>query len=311
MILNELSVNDNEMTPEQFGYIMSKFLNLCHILSSERGDRDFYYTEDIFCNGAICECTIRRWLSNPLIPQKEKALFRTIINRKQLIDKKQFLESEMLVEIDENNKESGQGCLFAYEMGEYVVSLCTALIWEKEYINGIYVTAEQDDKKVSVKNCSHTRHVMWMEAEERQKISRMVSSGAELWEKKESLYPHLIFCSCVQKQLEEAHNSLHIKMILKRLQILENYFKHFDGIFNKNDVGYRCREESETVVNNSKLYNLRVFETPCGRKEFFTWHISFSGNFPGRIHFIPDKEHKTGIIGYVGKHLPTGKYTTI
>lgn len=34
-------------------------------------------------------------------------------------------------------------------------------------------------------------------------------------------------------------------------------------------------------------------------------------DFPGRIHFIPDTEHHLGIIGYIGKHLPTGKFSTI
>jgi len=42
-----------------------------------------------------------------------------------------------------------------------------------------------------------------------------------------------------------------------------------------------------------------------------SWHISFSGDFPGRIHFIPDTRKLVGIIGYVGKHLSTKDHTTI
>lgn len=76
-------------------------------------------------------------------------------------------------------------------------------------------------------------------------------------------------------------------------------------------VGYGCRSESESVENNTELRSLRTFRTPYGKEEFFSWHISFAGNFPGRIHFIPDAEHKVGIVGYIGKHLPTGKFPTI
>ena len=98
---------------------------------------------------------------------------------------------------------------------------------------------------------------------------------------------------------------------IELIEILEDYFKDFDGRFDKNDVGYRCRGESETVEKSNDLRRLRVFKTPYGKEEFFGWHISFAGNFPGRIHFIPDAEHRLGIVGYIGKHLPTGKFSTI
>lgn len=74
----------------------------------------------------------------------------------------------------------------------------------------------------------------------------------------------------MKKQLDEARNTLYIEMIMKKLQVLEDYFK-----------------------------------------EYFSWHISFPGNFPGRIYFLPDAEQRVGIIGYLGKHLPTKNYPTI
>ena len=150
-----------------------------------------------------------------------------------------------------------------------------------------------------------------LQRKEREKMFSRVSSGKELWEKRESLYPHLVFCDSVEKQLERAGNSLHIRTIMKRLKILEDYFARYDGSFNKEEVGYGCREESESVENNKETKRMRIFKTPYGKDEFFTWHISFSGDYPGRIHFLPDAEHKVGIIGYIGKHLPTSKFTTI
>lgn len=127
---------------------------------------------------------------------------------------------------------------------------------------------------------------------------------------RESIYPHLIFCDCVRKQLEESRNSLHIKTIMKRLQVLEDYFCDFNGKFDKDKLGFDCREESESVKKNKKLREMRVFKLPDDSEAFFSWHISFSGNFPGRIHFMPDAQKYVGIIGYVGKHLPTMNYPT-
>lgn len=216
-----------------------------------------------------------------------------------------------MAELGGEREASAIGCLVAYETESFVVSMKTAPLWEKEIIRGIYVSAEEDDKEAVVRNCCFVEQVDCLAAEEKKRVIRMVSSGKELWEKRGSIYPHLVFCDCVEKQLEEPRNSLHIRMIMKRLQILEDYFRGFGGKFEKDKVGYGCREESETVKNNQKLRSMRVFELPDKRKAFFSWHISFPGNFPGRIHFIPDAEKGVGIIGYVGKHLPTKNHPTI
>lgn len=166
------------------------------------------------------------------------------------------------------------------------------------------------DEKISAVGCLE-EHLYSLVEKEKSRVRLVVSSGRELWEKREILYPHLRFCDDVQGQLEEARLALHIQMIMKRLQVLEDYFQKFDGRFDKNEVGYGCRGESETVEKNDELRRLRVFRTPYGKEEFFGWHISFAGNFPGRIHFIPDVEHRLGIVGYIGKHLPTGRFSTI
>ncbi len=108
---------------------------------------------------------------------------------------------------------------------------------EKAEIRGKYVSAEEDDKEAVVRNCCFVEQVVSLAAEEKQQIFRMVSSGKELWDKRESIYPHLVFCDCVKKQLEEPRNLLHIKMIMKKLQILEDYFRDFGGKFEKDKVG--------------------------------------------------------------------------
>lgn len=311
MILNELSIMPAENGQKEFNDIMSRFLIVCHKLMLDKKDPDFFYTQELFLEELAPGYTIHDWLKNPQIPKKEKDLFRKMAYKCQLLDKSSFLDSEFITELPDGKRVSTVGCLAAYELESYVVSMCTIPIWVQEEIKGIYVSAEEDDKDASVRNCCLLEHVEHLVSEERQKTFRMVSSGAELWEKRKSIYPHLVFCECVEKQLEEARNSLHIKAIMKRLQILEDYFKDYDGKFEKDKLGYGCREESESVKNNDKLKKMRVFEMPDKSKAFFSWHISFPGNFPGRIHFLPDAEKRLGIIGYVGKHLPTKNYTTI
>lgn len=311
MILNELSMENTEGTEDKFNEIMSNFLKVCHKISTEKNDHDFYCTQELFLVEFVPGYTIHHWLGSDKVPKREKDLFRKMTYKKQLLDKSHFWDSEFVVDRGNGRQESSVGCLAAYEAEGTVVSMQTDLLWEQEEIKGIYISAEEDDKEAFVGNCCFIEHVDHLERVEKEKAFRMVSSGAELWDKRESIFPHLVFCDCVQKQLAEARNSLHIKMIMKRLQILENYFQDFDGKFDKHKVGYGCREESETVKKNDKLRGMRVFKLPDKSEEFFSWHISFSGDFPGRIHFIPDTRELVGIIGYVGKHLPTKDHTTI
>ena len=122
------------------------------------------------------------------------------------------------------------------------------------------------------------------------------------------------FCDEVKEQLQNVKIKAHIRNIMKRIQILEDYFSVFDGKFDKNKVGGDCRDESPSVKKNPELRSYRKFKLPnnCGIKsEYFYWHIDFQGDYPGRIHFLPDSKNKKGIIGYIGKHLPTKKFQTI
>lgn len=311
MILNELSINGSVTDYEEMKRVISSLVKLCQKIYLEKQDLDFYYTEELLTKELISGCTIHAWLQDPQVSQKEKSFFRIIINRRQLIGAKDFLGSELIVEDGDGNKRSAVGCLMAYEMESYVVSMNTSSLWHAAEISGTYISLEDEDRSVSVANCCFEEHLKLIEEKEKNRVKLTVSSGRELWEKREKLYPHLLFCDSVQEQLREARLSLHICMIMKRLQVLEDYFKDFDGCFDINKVGHGCRDESETVEKNNELRRLRIFRTPFDQEEYFNWHISFAGNFPGRIHFIPDAEHRVGIIGYIGKHLPTGKYSTI
>lgn len=315
MILNEASMVCKKKTIEEINTLVSLFLQVCHEISFKMGDRKFYYTMD-FLEGKFTEdYGVYEWLKSNEVPKNEKSYLRMMINRRQLIDKKQYAGSEVVIDLDER-KIQAIGCLAAYEAEEYVVSLQTNPLWEETRIPAKYMLINEEsgeiiEKDIAINNYSKEKHIENMIRQEREKNIRMISSGIELWEKRESLYPHLIFCEKVKKQLSNVNGSLQIKMIKKRLDILEIYFSTYEGDFKKEDLGYRCREESETVMNNDELREMRMFETPYGKYEFFSWHISFVGNFPGRIHFIPDAEHRIGIIGYIGKHLPTSKFKTI
>lgn len=313
MILNELSLVAGVTHKEQIKNQISIFLKVCQKLTREKDDNTFYYTEELLVK-PLCEgYTIHDWLKDFTVIREEKSFFRSLINKGIMIKDIQFWESEMVIDIN-GKKVAAIGCLAAYEWDNYVVSLSSDVLWSDEYIYGEYRNIENDDyneSDVGIRNCSKEEHVDNLIMYQKQRDKLLISSGTELWNKREKLFPHLIFCESVKKQLEEARVTVQIQTVINRIQILENYFSTYEGVFDKEKVGYRCRYESESVQKDEHLRNMRKFRTPYGEESFFYWHISFPGNYPGRIHFFPDAEHNIGIIGYVGKHLPTSKYPTI
>lgn len=310
MIFNEISLKQ-QVSECQIKEQFSEFLRICQELKRRNNDNDFYYTDELMAEKIAGDYTVHDWLKDQNVPQKEKQFFRTLIQRGHRIPIEDLLESELIIKIENEQTVSAKGGLMAYEWDSYIVSFLSSEIWKNEWLEGEYLSLGDEDEIVKVRNCGILEHVDRIVESERKRQQLIISSGTELWEKRQQLYPHLVFCESVKKQLDEARVSIQVQTIMKRIQILEDYFATYDGEFDKSKLGFRCRTESESVKNDHDLKECRKFLTPFQKEEFFYWHISFSGNYPGRIHFLPDAEHKVGIIGYIGKHLPTKKYSTI
>lgn len=310
MVFNEISLKQQDSKlpiTEQF----SGFLKICQELKHRNNDNDFYYSDELMTEKIVDGYTVYDWLKDQSVPQKDKQFFRTLIQRGHRIETGDLLESELLVKLENEVSASAKGALMAFEWDSYVVSFLSSELWKKEWMEGKYISINAEDEVVRVRNCGILNHVDQIVANERRQQALIISSGSELWEKREQLYPHLLFCESVKRQLEEARVSIQIQTIMKRIQILEDYFVTYEGKFDKNKVGFGCRTESESVKKDKELNEYRKFVTPFGKEEYFYWHINFPGNYPGRIHFLPDPEHKVGIVGYIGKHLPTKRFATI
>ena len=144
---------------------------------------------------------------------------------------------------------------------------------------------------------------------QRERILEGISSGQDLWESREKLYPNLVLCNNVKDQLYHDSEKTHIFAVMKRLQHLQNYFSQHHESYNPDELGFDARTESESVKTNPKLRNDRKFRLPDGTEEYFFDHIGFTGKYKGgRIYFLPDCKNQRCYIGYVGQHLSTQKF---
>ena len=202
MILNELSLknvnNEHDMIK-----MMTDFLSLCKKLKNEIKDDEFYYTDEIFYKNENKNVyTISDWLKSDKVAKREKKYFRMLINRSNIIKKSDFVESELFIVSGVGENLSFTGGLVSYELDDYIVSLLTEKLWEEFIVKAQYISIENEDREVEIKNCSSDKHIKQIIKIKREQQGIIISSGKELWEKREVLYPHLVFCDEVKEQLQ-------------------------------------------------------------------------------------------------------------
>lgn len=256
--------------------------------------------------------SFQSWLSDSTVDKEYKQFLLTYIGKYVNYIETKEIEGEFFVYID-GIKHFGAGCTYSHENQDILISRTTHDIWKNECIEGIYRTFDEDGDIISKASCLTNINEL-IPCEKLKEIASdcefaNISSGYDLWEKREKLYPNLIFCNDVKKQIYENPEKFHIIKIMERLKILQDYFSQSHDFYDPKELGLNARTESDTVKNDPNLKKHRLFKLPTGEQKYFFDHIGFSGKFSsGRIHFFPMAQEQKCYIGYIGKHLPTKKY---
>jgi hypothetical protein len=142
----------------------------------------------------------------------------------------------------------------------------------------------------------------WISDYTEKNIVEQYNSINEIWEKREEVFPNLIFCGDTQKQLEGfGIKDKELRTIFEKLNILDNYLSTTEQL-DFDNLNFEISPESTSTMQ--QYGNLRKFKLPNGDTETFTLHIKLSNL---RIHIFPTNKGKC-YIGYIGKHLPTKKF---
>lgn len=311
LVINELSLVSSDFGSREEGKsLMEDFIDCVTQFQRITADNKIVMVGGVSNIMLTKDYSIHNWQSDKGVDKKYKDKYRSILNRGEYIDCDTYWNREF--RIKEYKEVNAVGCAIAYEEESYVVSFKNHDLWKRNQIAGKYYLLEENSlyEDAAVNNISCLEHLSGLEVERKNQAVQMITSGQDLWEKREELYPHLVFCERVKIQLYQDTERIHIQGIMNKLERLEEYFSSFDGNFDYKLLGHRARCESESVENNPDLREMRRFQTPYGDSRYFFWHISFSGKYPGRIHFLPDGENRVCIIGHIGHHLPTQKFRT-
>lgn len=246
---------------------------------------------------------IQDWLKDQYVSRETKQLFYSFRNRcLHTVDFQEYTAEKIGFLFEEQCLPAPCGSA-SYELEVPLLSLETATSWAKDHIDCLKT---KDNIELKLDNVSCDSHLTALASRAVEKQFSSITSGQDLWEQREILFPNLVFCQSVKDQLEEAPHRSHIQRIIEELKKLNHYYDYYPVYQTKNISN--ASTESDTVKKDPNLKKFRLFTKPDGTQAYFYEHLKFTGDYPVRIHYLPEKMKKVFFIGYIGKHLPTNKY---
>lgn len=313
--LNELSGNiqlSQIETISEARQIMNNFVTFLKDLKINGLIQGIILNGDIHAYQLSKDYSVRDWFEDEKVDRVYKQFLRSYIGKNFSYFNKEDINGEYIFVIQEKEYFS-DGCAFAIEYGNKVLSLCTNVLWEERILNGKYRGLNDEGELVEeekkIDNLMQKMSLDIIKVQEKMSLYQNISSGYDLWEERERIFPNLIFCENVREQLYQDPEKFHILSIMKRLEYLQNYFAKCGGRYEPKTLGINPRTESESVKTDPDLRRYRLFRLPNGKEEYFFDHISFTGKYSGgRIYFYPVPRENKCYIGYIGRHLPTKKF---
>jgi hypothetical protein len=314
MVLNELSLRTPAADIPTARQLMSDFIRTVRTVKAQSGRQATLRTQYDFHTTTLASgYPLRRWLNDPEVDREEQRFIKT------LATKAPFSNDILNLEIQdiENNlgncefRHQGEiaiGLGVAYLLDALSVSFLSEQRWDCSRIELAITRLENEDEEhLEIVHASRSNHVQEHADWIKNCIQSRVRDGLELWNRKDELFPNLIFCEVVGERVQSlGAENLMLQLVKNRLSELEDYCKIWtDEAFEPKSLR-NVSPESQVTLQNPKYSKERTFLCPDGKERVFSWHAKLS--FGWRIYFFPNEERKM-IIGYVGCHLRTVKYS--
>lgn len=257
--------------------------------------------------------TVSDWLNDDKVDRSIKSIFSSLYDIYFIPVTCDEGLNEAYVINDKGDEIESKGCSWAICSMEKpcIISANTSHIWTHKILDVKYLRLSDEceivDERYSVCNLSELSDVEMLEKIENDEIIEGISSAKDFWENRNRLFPNLIFCDSAYEKIKHTTKS-HVCSVMNRLKNMNEYFAGEHSKYDPKELGMDARTESQSVKDDPELKQQRLFKMPSGNKEYFYDHIGFSGDYNGRIYFLPDVKNNRCYIGYIGKHLKTKKF---
>lgn len=311
MYLNELSLN-KPANDIYMARIMGSQLVQTTYVAIQLGLERVLRTHEKFFNLVMApNYPISKWLNDSEVDKEIQRYIKTLTTKAPFWEGLPGLESGTYINEFSWQNQSAVGLGASYLMDGLAVSFESDEAWKSDKILILMKSIEDDiilKQDILVNHASNPDHVYKHNDWIQENIQSEAKKGQDLWEKRNRLFPSLIFCNSVENQLNEME-PVYFSSVRRRLFEIEAYCK----IWKSKPIGtpfdskglLNIKTESEATLKRHG--SERTFTCPDGKQRLFSWHIPLTPH-ARRIHFFPLSETCEIIIGYIGKHLPTSKY---
>ncbi len=313
MVLNELSFQPPALDVQTAKFWMSELVSTV-LTATKVGVKRVLRTHSEFHATVLApDYPLLRWRNDNSVDRELRRYFNTITTKSPfLVDLEgSETETESLLSEFRCEEEQVYGLGVAYLLEALALSVRSDSRWDTDRIKLVSMQLEDDQHfnstLVEVIHASRVEHVQTHSNWILERLKLGIRHGTDLWNRRDELFPHLIFCESVKDQIYNlgADNPV-LQQVRKRLFELETYCRDWQqGAFNKDNLPCKANPESEATL---KQYSREhTFLCPDGKERLFSWHVYFTPG-AGRIFFNPQAETKNFIIGHIGPKLPNVKF---
>jgi len=314
LVFNELSINspaENIQTARFWMLTLIQTIRTAVVAGARRILRTYIDLNSILISS---DYPIARWRNDPNVDLEARRYFRVLTTRcfpltdLPEIDNKIVLHEFLLMH------EKAYGLGVAYLLESLAVSFQSEARWDVNEIDQLEMQWISDDGNLSsdfiqVKHACNPQHVNELHEWIVNRLRTGIQSGEDLWNRRIELFPSLIFCENVKKEILylQAGQPL-LRQVVKRLFEIEDYCRNWEsGPFDPEALSFKTTRESEATMN--KYEKERTFTCQGNIEIIFRWHGRIT---PGawRIYFDPEAGPGSIYIGYIGLKLPSVDYPT-
>jgi hypothetical protein len=307
LILNELSMGESIPIDKHYArQLMSDFIKMIRAFKKQQVKVNLRTKDNFHTIIVARDYSIGQWFNEA--DREESRFIKTLATKSPFSNDIDNLDITELETGSGSSEFRHQGKLAvglgaAYLLDSIAISLRSSDYWDAPYVNIDFKYFEESshdlvETQEIIKHVSQSNHVenhlVWINRQ----IKSEITNGEVLWFQKEKLFPSLVFCECVGKQLLDIKESNPLfKQIIKRLfELEEQTQKWTDGSFDINLLPSKVTPESDTRLK--KFQQELTFQCPDGIYRLFDLHLRMT---PGanRLYFFPIEPQKL-IIGYIG-----------
>lgn len=312
MVLNELSLQPHAKNIPEARQRMSDLIRTMIAATRLGISRSLRTHQDLRSEQLAPDYLLVRWLNDHEVDLEARRYLKSLaFHAPYLVDVNNDAVKNTVDSSDFfHNGDCALGLGVAYCLDTLALSLRSDACWHSPHLNlrHTYLDSEGEilSEDVTVTHASQKDHILTHAAWIKERTALNTKDGSDLWKYREQQFPSLQFCDSVGEALQSlnvGNSSFHL--IVKKLGELERACQQWQengGLF---DIQLKGSVDSEPTL--LKYDKERTFSCPDGQTRLFSLHIRITDNW--RIYYYPVGNTKQLIIGYIGQHLSTVKFS--